>query len=367
MDVLRKLFKPRLKDSISLIAERFLLVFAANNIEKSHIPRLIPKIKYEDLSSPNQLLAALTPEVIDTTAKLFGVQSQWLEGVDETVYESFWLHKNPGEFLSYFASAFALGNSNVWFPLRVLTTSAHLDRHSADEQLLLPVIVETLTRFGDDPIYRCRLCSMQFDWADPRSRIELKAIALLVYRRLRTPIPLFTVTPQEMECLTDGSSIPSVALRRVVITNPSLEDYVMTSEQSWVAKETDELPAVLSYLEAEGLNQSVFEIIAAVGLDDSPAETPPVSSLEVTAASDKKPGLGKRQCQKNKWAAIVGAAQTIWAQEPTVTYTAMIQRLQQMHHLKASALGESAIRKHIRAVAPPEVRGKPGRRPKEST
>lgn len=367
MTLLRQLFRPQLKDSISLMAGRFLHVFQANNIEKSHIPRLIPQIKYEDLRSPDRLLAALTPEVIDITAKLFGIQSQWLEGVDDTVYESFWLQTNPRQFLSHFAPAFVLGDPKPWFPLRVLTTSKRLDRNSANEQLLLPVVVESLTLIGDDSIYRCRVCSMKFDWTDPGSRIQLKAIALLVYRRLGNPIPLFQVTPEEMERFTDGTSIPSLTLRRALLTNPSLEDYVMTSEESRVAKETDELPDLLSYLDAAGLDASVFELVAATCKEDLPMVATQGSSPEVAPVPGKKPATGKRQAQRDQWAAIVGAAQATWSQEPTVTYTAMIQRLQRMPHLKASALGESAIRKHIALVAPPEVRGKPGRRPKKST
>lgn len=366
MDVLRKLFRPRTKNSITLIAERFLLVFEANNIETSHIPRLIPQIRYEDLGSPKQLLSALTPEVIDATAKLFGVQSQWIEGVTETVYESFWFQRDPKAFLSHFAPAFTLGNPETWFPLRILTTSMQLDRHSSDEQLLLPVIVENLTRIGDDSIYRCRVCSTHFDWSNARSRIELKAIALLVYRRLNTPIPMSRITPEEMNRLTDGAALPSVVLRRVVITNPSLEDYVLTPQQSRVAKESDELHAVLSYLEAEGLDQSVFAI-AALAIPDVSKETAPNSPSGDMLIPEKKASAGKRQAQNVQWLAIVAAAQTIWVQEPTLTYTAMISRLQRMPHLKASALAESAIRKHIRIVAPPEVRGKPGRRAKELT
>lgn len=349
------------------MAERFLHVFEANKIEASHIPRLIPQIRYDDLESPSKLLPALTPAVIDAAAKLFGVRSQWLEGVDETVYESFWGTRNPRAFLSHFAHAFALDNPEVWFPLRILTTSMRLDRQSPTEQLLLPVIVEVLTRLDDSPIYRCRTCSTYFDWTDPKSRMELKAIALLVYRRLKTPIPLIQVTPEEMERLTDGVVIPAIVLHKVVTTNPSLEDYVVTSEQSRVAKETDELPAVLSYLEAEGLDDSVFATASPISPDVPEKEAAPKDLPDVVPAAEKKPSSGKRQTQKDQWAAIVGAAQAIWAQDPTVTYTAMIQRLQRMPHLKASALGESAIRKHIRAVAPPEVRGKPGRKPQKSS
>ena len=104
-----------------------------------------------------------------------------------------------------------------------------LDRQSPTEQLLFPVIVEPLKLIGDEQTYRCRTCSTYFDWTDPKSRLELKAIALLVYRHLKTPIPLIQVTPDEMEQFTNGVTIPAVVLRKGVITNPSLEDFVLTT------------------------------------------------------------------------------------------------------------------------------------------
>ncbi len=158
-----------------------------------------------------------------------------------------------------------------------------------------------------------------------------------------------------------------MVLRKGVITNPSLEDFVLTAEQSKVAKETDELPAVFSYLEAEGLDDSVFETAVQISSNGTVEETVPKNLPDVVPPTEKVSSSGKRQAQHDQWTVIVSAAQTIWAQEPTVTYTSIIQRLQRMPHLKASALGESAIRKHIRAVAPTEVRGKPGRKPKKLT
>ena len=367
MDALRKLFKPRSKESINRMAERFQHVFEAHNIDASQIPRLIPQIKYEDLESPKQLLAALTPKVIDATAQLFGVRPEWLEGQDDRVYNLLWARKYPKTFLMQFALALAPGTQEPWFPLRILTTAMDLDRQAPFSQLLVPVIVETTGSVGEDVLYRCQVYGDYYDWTDSSSRIELKALALLVHRHLKTSIPLFRVTPDEMEHITEGVVIPSVVWRRGIITNPSLEDFILSLQQSVVAKETDELPAVLSYLDAQGLSDFKFETphpsIPDKPEDEATSEDVPVPTL----ASGKKSTPGKREVQKEQWAAIVGAAQALWAQEPKVTYTAMIFRLQRMTHLKASALGESAIRKHIRDVASSEVRGKPGRKSKQST
>lgn len=367
MDALRRLFKPQSRGAINLMVERFLFVFEAHDIDVSQIPRLVPQLRYEDLESPKQLLAALTPAVIDATAQLFGVRSQWLEGLDDLVYYPFWTRKNPKAFLSLFASASVLGDRTHEFPLRVLATSMDIGLPGTIPQLLLPVIVETVGVAGDDPVHRCHVSGTYYNWADPASRIELKALAWLVYRGLKTPVPLFQVTLDELENFAGGLAIPSVVWRRGLVTDPSLEDYILSLQQSAVAKETDELPAVLSYLDEQGLSDFRFETPNSPILDVPAEETTSKDAPFATPAPDKKPSAGKRQNQKDQWAAIVGAAQAAWAYEPTVTYTAMIGRLQRMPHLKASALGDSAIRKHIRDVAPPGVRDKPGRRSKQST
>jgi hypothetical protein len=68
-------------DSVNLIVQRFLQAFQDHGIEASQIPRLLPLLKLDDLQSPEKLLVALTPEILDQTAKLFCISPQWLEGV----------------------------------------------------------------------------------------------------------------------------------------------------------------------------------------------------------------------------------------------------------------------------------------------
>lgn len=366
MNGLLRIFKPTSRDSISHMVKRYLHLFEAHDIDILQIPRLISQIRYEDLGSSKQLLTALTPMVIDATAELFGVRTEWLEGQDDRVYNLLWARKYPKRFLSQFASALAPGIPEPWFPLRVLTTSMDLDRQAPYSQLLTPVIVEVTGTVGDQTLYRCRVYGDYYDWTDSASRIELKALVLLAFRHTNTPIPLFKVTNEEMEAFTDGSAIPSIVWRRALLSNPSLEDFVLSFENSVVAKETDELPDVLSYLEAQGLSDFRFRAPDPAIPVESKHDITPEDVSVVSPAPEQKTSSGKRKIQKDQWSTIVSGAQAVWAQDPTVTYSAMIQRLKRMPHLKASALSESAIHKHIRTVAPPEVRGKPGRKSKQS-
>lgn len=89
---------------MNVVAQRFLQVFREHGVEASQIPRLFPLIRFDDLKSEEALLSVLTPEMLDKTAKLFSIRSQWLEGVDDRIYEWLSCYKQPEIFFEYLAS-----------------------------------------------------------------------------------------------------------------------------------------------------------------------------------------------------------------------------------------------------------------------
>lgn len=365
MAVFRKHLQLSSQSPLFLLVERFLYLFEAHHINRTQLPRLFPHIKYDDLGSPRQLLAALTPEVVDDAAKLFGVETTWLEGLDEGIYQRFWGKRDLRQLLDHFSSAFSSAKNAPWFPLRILTTSKRLDRTANRPQLLLPVAVETAGHIGDEPFYRALVCSSFFDWTDKFERIELKALVWIAYRQSACPIPLIEVSDEEMERLTENRAIPSAAWRSVLITSPSLEDFILAPAQSRVAADTDELPEVLAYLDAQDLRDFTFVQVLPKHL--AAAEVTPIAAPAASPAPKATATPGKREVQQVEWDAIIGAARTIWSQESQLTYVEVIFRLKRMPHLKANALSDSAIHKRIREAAPASVRGKPGRKPKQST
>ncbi len=282
----------------------------------------------------------------------------------------FWERGNPKHLLTRLAVA--AGTLNAWnglgrFPMRVLTTSMALTPDSSDRQWLLPVIVEPVSDSEDSPAYRCQVCGDYYDWTDSQSRIELKAITWLAWHRLRITVPLFRVSQDEFDRIRGGMAVPTIVLRSGLIAEPSLEDFIQTPEESRVAKEADELPAVLGYLDAEGLRDFAFDApaVALTPVEEAAAPQSPAAMPE-HEEPQRRSAPGKREVQRAQWAAIVGAAQAMWSQDRTVDFAEMIRRLKSMPHLKANALSDSAIHKHIRVVAPPEVLGKPGRKPTKS-
>lgn len=358
-----------------LIGRRLIAVAVAHGLQPQEIPRLFPAIGYGDVGDPHQLVNAITPAVIDSAAALFGVRREFLEGLDDMAYFPFGSGRIPArESMSLVVDAVALAVS-AWSelpplargPLAVLTDDATPDRLSGRVQRLVPIIIEPSGNELDGPVYRCQVFGGYMDWRNDDQRLGLKAVAWLVWHRLRKIVPIYRVSESELDDVMSGMAVPSVVFRRSILTNPSLEDFVMTPTSSGVAKETEELPEILAFLESSGLAarwDAAFapkppETDAAAGpadIDPEPNETPPPA----------KPRGGKREASeeiKNGWRAV---ARGIWASQPTATIAAVVRRLKAMPDLKGNAMSESAIHRAISSVAP-EGASKPGRRPKNSS
>ena len=355
----------------NVVADRLTSVFEAHNIEANQIPRLLPSIQYKDLNSPKSLLAAITPEVVDATAQMFGIRREWLEGLDDLVYQVNWARGDPRTVLSHLAAGIAArGKARSWFPLRILTTSMKLERASRHQQWLLPVIVETVEELGETLVYRCHVFGNVYDWTSERTRMELKAISWVVHHQLNKPVPLIQVTPRELEQISMGQAVPSALWRNGLISEPSLEDFVLPQAQTMQAKETDELAKLEAYLGASGLKEFRIESPSLIDRTAIPeAEATREAEGATLASPEKSPQRvrltgGKRQTQQASWDSILEAARTLWAEDKTLSIADVIRRVKAMSHLKAGALSDSAIHKRLRAVAPPTVLGKPGRKPK---
>lgn len=246
------------KKSLEQVADRYFRLFEEHNVSRAQIPRLIPELTLADVQSPDSLLRALTPQIIDKTAALFAIRPQWLEGVDDVIYQTEFCYQALHEF---FRKLVTLKNDQGIEPVRVFATDKQLD--PGKESKLALVLVERIAQleeYGEQDIYRYHLFSDSWDWAYPKARIQLKAITRLVVTRFRNrtgTVPIFTIDKSLIENLWHGRIFPEKLFKGPWVTDPSLEDYVMTSEESAVAKDVEELSRVLQYIDEHRLNQFV--------------------------------------------------------------------------------------------------------------
>jgi hypothetical protein len=358
-------FTRKLKtDSVNLVAQRFIQVFHDHGIQSAQIPRLMPQIKLDDLQSEASVLAVLTPELLDQTAKYFGISLKWLEGASDKIYEYQSCYKQPDIFFDLFTAIQAhKWIDDIGIPFRVLTISKKLDGSSDSYQPLVPVLVEKMANLGDEPIYRYIIFNDGFDWGHQPARIQLKAMARIAYIHGGTVIPLLVVKPEILEQILEGKMIPRDFLHSGLVSNPSLEDFALSAD-SPIAKEVAELPYVLEYIEEHNLNDMFSKKLE----QHSEQITEPQILPEASPTATKPPQGGKRaQNSKILWEPIQTIARALWAEEgDSLEISVAIRRIKAMSHLPASAMGESAIRKHIAKFAPENIR-KAGRKSKKST
>ena len=352
---------------VNIVAQRFLQAFHDHGVQPAQIPRLLPAIKLDYLKSEDALLAALTPEILDQTARLFGIRVEWLEGVDDEIYEYLACYKRPAVLLEHLADVVGGEDVGLSFPLRVFSTTKKLDYNDDSQQQLAPVIVQKIAELGEDRIYRYHIYRDGFDWGYRPSRIELKAIARIVDKKLHTPVPLFVISEKEMRGVLDGKLVPTNLFRGALLSNPSLEDFALTKEESGVAKEVEEIPTVLSYIKEHSLHDFTFDRPEVTQQPDEPiASTATLTSPAVELPPKK---AGKRENNNQVlWEPVRAVASALWAEEgDSLDISEAIRRIQKMPLLNAGSLSESAIRKHVADLAPPGVRGKSGRKRKKLT
>ena len=126
--VLYKIREPKPKPfepaTPQLVAKRFRQLFIQHGVEETRIPRIFPKVSLEDLQSDSLLIKKLTPELINEVADLFKVRSEWLEGVDDTIYYFQSCYKRPKKFFGFLKT---IQFDEMGFPFRVITPVESFD------------------------------------------------------------------------------------------------------------------------------------------------------------------------------------------------------------------------------------------------
>ncbi len=242
------------KPAIESVAARFLELYETHGVAAAQIPRFEPALKLAALQSHETLLGALTPELLDRTARRFGVQRTWLEGTTNLLYRTWHCYKHSE---SFFARLRTLPFKRGEFQIRALTSVKQLDYRCGGTQPIALVFVEKIAAIEDVSeiwdIDRYHVCGDGWDWSHYPCRIQLKALVRILDQLGHQPVPLFRVSSAELEAVRIGRMIPRSLVNRCLLSEPSLEDYACSLREHAQAKETDELPAVIEYIEKAGL------------------------------------------------------------------------------------------------------------------
>lgn len=286
--------KPSEPVTPQLVAKRFRQLFIDHGIEETRIPRVFPKITLEDLQSDSLLIKKLTPELINEVAELFKVKSEWLDGVDSTIYHSQTCYKQPKEFFE-FLNTIKFGESD--FPFRVITPVKKFDYKDDAHQPFSILFVEKIAELGDQDVHRYYL-DAGWAWDHRTCRIQLKAMALLYWKHIKHPITIYTLPPDIYFEIENLQKIPYPYLTGSLISDPSVEDYISNPELSVVAKEFEELPEVFKYIEEYKLNDlSIKDLDSARTENENHVDDQDLSlQQKASRARHERTNQLKREC-----------------------------------------------------------------------
>lgn len=229
------------------VSARFLQVFNDHGVSPSEAIQFVPTLSLTDLENVESLSKALNNEILASVSTLLGVRRSWLDGVDDRIYDGLSCYKTPHRLLDCLES---LPHDVGQFPLRVLYSGRAPDSSRTSTQHLALVMVEEIKTLGDKTIERYRICFDGWYWDHRPARLQLKAMARFVHQRWQLPIPMHQVSLSALKTIREGKKVPREELSGCLLTEPSLEDYVLSKSESVKAREIDELPEVLEALAA---------------------------------------------------------------------------------------------------------------------
>lgn len=235
----RLMLRTDVSGDLEVQVRRFLEIFRAHSLHVAHIPRLT-SLRYIDLKDEDALLSAMTPSLIDTTAALFGVRSEWLAGIDTDIYQGNYCYKSPNLLFECMDSL----KERATPALRAVTSAEVLDMSAIRPQRLELVVVEHVQHLGEFEVLRYHPFADGWDWSEPACRLQLKAMV----RTLGGSVPLYRVNHAQIDAWYRHQCFPGPLIRGPLITGPSLEDYSLSPIESRVAKEPSELQLVEQYI-----------------------------------------------------------------------------------------------------------------------
>ncbi len=156
------------KPSVESIASRFVLLFEKHGIHRNQIPRFFGHgLTLADVAGDDRLLNKLELGILNAAAELFAVRLEWLECVDEKIYETHDFYQQPEAYQAFLANL--VGEKEHLIVAKLVWST---DARCQEDALL--ILKEPIAEHGNDSVERYHLCS---NWNSKywKSRADLAA------------------------------------------------------------------------------------------------------------------------------------------------------------------------------------------------
>jgi hypothetical protein len=251
--------------SVATLINRVRQVFSEQGLTPGHLTRFFNLMKapfdfrLDHYRTDAALLAWLDDAKLDWIAQVFGIRREWLDGEDEQVHERWFFDKNPRQFWEVARPKGPTGESVMpeAFFLRWGTGGEWAEGQSA---VFVVLAIPLCQMSAELTIYRYVSDFTPYPWDYPRSHIQLRAWARLLYGPGG-----YIIQGREMTRKTGEKLESNAQFLRNLINDGGLirrldwhpDDFALSVEESAVAKEVGTLPQVLAFLSSHGLPTEV--------------------------------------------------------------------------------------------------------------
>jgi hypothetical protein len=251
--------------SVAALLSRVRQVFSEQGLRPGHLARFFTLMnapfdfRLDHYSTDAALLAWLNDAKLDWIGQVFGIRREWLDGEDEQVYQRWQFDKNPRLFWEAASpqSTTANGAMPEAYFIRWGTGSEWAKAHTGVFVVLAIPLCQISAELN---IYRYVSDFIPYPWDYPRSRIQLRAWARLLYGPGGYIIQGREMNYAMGEKFENNSQflpnvLADVKLVRRLDWHP--DDFALSNQESAVAKEAGTLPQVLAFLSSHGLPTEV--------------------------------------------------------------------------------------------------------------
>jgi hypothetical protein len=258
------------------LMERFIELHRAHDVLPAQIPRVLgleDELQPIDVSNPKRLIERLDNKMLRKTCELYGVRREWLEGEAVPPYECRYVYRDALALIEFLEEITKRHQTLYLWCFK--STAVPLEEMGNDD-LYLVICANTLA-LGDRTIERFYPLESDWPWDHAPARIGFKTLVFICWsfgiHAWGREAPL-----SEIQAVRDGIKLPSALNQYRSSARWYPDDYIFTSAESQVAKDSDEALLVRNQLEKEGLLARLprSERLLSVGLPI------PIESVRVT-------------------------------------------------------------------------------------
>lgn len=226
-------------------------IYRLRQLVKNHgmtFPQLLHHVPAEwnwqlaDIADDQALLRSLNCRTLIALAELFGIRLEWIEGVDDQIYQPVWGYQDVAGLARRLASI-DMGDGQMEMAAFV---SEKAWRRRAIEDPVLVFAIPASDR--DHGFRRFIVCGEQWNWQYWPSRRDVKAIARWFWCAHPRGIPIVPLDDRTRESIRSCYQFPGPLFPDGYGGYSFLDEYVVTASESRVARDDAEARIVAGYL-----------------------------------------------------------------------------------------------------------------------